>query len=305
VGNVVTVDDAAQGARTDAYDVDIGFSFAVTKQGYSAGTLPVPITKPTLGVVPKATVGATAQVTGPVQAIAGTLTVIETPVTGWNSVSNALDAVPGTDLETDAAFRLRRLEELAIAGRATTNAIRSQLLKIVDVTAVVVFENDLAVVDVDGRPPKSVDIVVEGGDNDDIAEEIFDVVAAGIQTIGDITEVVTDSQGFAQTVKFSRPSLVNIWVEVDLTINANLFPVDGDAQVEAAIVAWGDSRGIGTDVVVHGSDSLECSIGDIPGITDVVLRVGKTVSPTLDVNIVINPRELADFDTSRITVAHV
>ena len=68
-----------------------------------------------------------------------------------------------------------------------------------------------------------------------------------------ITEIVTDSQGFAQTIKFSRPTTVDIYVEVDLTVDSNLYPANGDDQVEAAIVAYGDALGIGTDVVVHGS----------------------------------------------------
>jgi uncharacterized phage protein gp47/JayE len=248
----------------------------------------------------------TAQSTGPVQAPAGTLTVIETPVTGWTSATNALDADPlGEDLESDAALKLRRLEELAIAGRATTEAIRAKILEIDEVTAALVFENDTWITDVDGRPPKSVDIVVQDGDEDEIAETIFDVVAAGIETIGDIPKTVTDSQGFAQTIKFSRPASVDIYVEFDLTIDSNFYPTDGDDQVKAAVVAWGDALGIGTDVISHGSDSLECSITDIPGITGIVLRVGKVASPPNDNNVDIEPREIADFDTSRITVTQI
>lgn len=305
-GAVLTVTDQAQGARVDVADVDTGFSFAVTQQGRDAGEVPIVITEPQEGALPQTTVNLTAQETGPVQAPSGTLTVIETPVTGWDSITNPSDADPlGENLETDPAFRFRRLEEIAIAGRATIEAIRSQVLLVEDVTAVVVFENDSFVTDVDGRPPKTVDIVVENGDDTEIAEKIFDVVAGGIATIGDVTEVVTDSQGFAQTIKFSRPTPVSIWVEVDLTVDSNEYPIDGDAQVEAALIAYGDGLGIGRDVVVHGSDSLECSISEIPGITDIVFRVGKTASPTTDDNVVIEPREVADFDTSRTTVTQI
>jgi len=307
VGNVITVDDAAQGARTDASDVDTGFTIAVAQQGYSAGGLPINIAEGTAGVLPQTSVGATATSTGPIVAVAGTLTVIETPVTGWSSVTNPLDADPiGSDLENDPDFRIRRLEEIAIAGRATTEAVRSQLLALDGVSAVVVFENDLWVVDPDGRPPKSLDIVVENGDEDEIAERIFDVVAAGIETIGDITKIVTDSQSFAQTVKFSRPTPVNIWVELDLTVDSNVYPANGDDQVKAAVVAYGDALGIGKDVIVYGSDPiLSCAFKDIPGITDAVIRVGKTSTPTTDDNVVIEPREVADFDTSRITVTQL
>ncbi len=305
VGNIVTCTDLIQGSRTDAADVDTGFAVETINQGYSPGSLPVDITEPQVGLLPQTTVDLTAQETGAVQAPAGTLTVIETPVTGWDSATNPLDAEIGQDLEADQDLKLRRLQELAIAGRATTEAIRSKLLELDDVTAVVVFENEKAITDVDGRPPKSVDIVVENGDEDDIAEEIFDTVAAGIETIGDITKNVTDSQGFVQTIKFSRPTPVDIWAELDLTVDSNFYPADGDDQVAAAVVAWGDGLGIGRDIIVHGTDSLEASVSDIAGITDMVIRVGKAALPTSDANVEIEPRETSSWDSSRLTVVQV
>jgi len=302
VGSVVTANDAAQGSRADAADVDTGFTISTSSQGYDAGSLPITISEPQPGALPQTTVNLTAQEVGSVQAPAGTLTVIETPVTGWDSITNPLDAELGKDLEEDNELKLRRLQELAIAGRATTEAIRAKLLELTGVTAVVVFENDSAIVDVDGRPPKSVDIVVENGAEDDIAQEIFDTVAAGIETIGDISKVITDSQNFTHIIKFSRPSPVNIWVEFDISVDSNRYPADGDTRVKNAVVTWGDALGIGTDIVVHGTDSLEASIADIPGITDVEIRVGKTASPTLDDNITIAPREVSAWDTSRVEV---
>jgi uncharacterized phage protein gp47/JayE len=58
------------------------------------------------------------QDTGPKLAAAGTLTTIETPVGGWSSFVNPLDATPGRDVETDSALRLRREDELRATGRA-------------------------------------------------------------------------------------------------------------------------------------------------------------------------------------------
>lgn len=305
VGNALTITDVNQGARVDGADVDTGFTLATPRQGYSPPDLPGNITEDVIGVLPQVNVQATSQETGPIQGPSGTLTVIETPVTGWSSVTNALDAELGADVENDVDFRLKRDEELATAGRATPDAIRAQLLKVDNVQAVVVFENDKHIEDVDGRPPNSLDIVVQGGDEDEIAEKIWDTRAGGIQTIGDITKTVVDSQGFDQTVKFSRPTDVSIWVELDLTIDTNNYPLDGDDQVKAAIVVWGDTLGIGKDVIVHGSDSLECSFSDIPGITDIVIKVGKTASPTADDNIVIAAREVSAFDTSRIAITQI
>lgn len=246
----------------------------------------------------------TAEEVGPTTAPAGSLTVIETPVSGLDSFTNELDAEVGSLTETDAAAKQRRNEELAVAGAATINAIRSDLSEVEGVTAVVVFQNVYAVPDIDGRPPHSVDVVVEGGDEQDIADRLFDTVAGGIETIGDILRNVTDSQGFSQPIRFSRPDQIAIWVELDLTIDAAKYPSNGDDLVKAAIVAMGDQLQIGESVVVFGSDpSISGSIDEIPGITDFVVRIGTSASPTLDNNIPISARERADFDTSRITVS--
>lgn len=260
------------------------------------------VTETTKGV-PQGEVNMEAEDTGATDAPTGTLTVIESPIAGWDSTANPEDAILGQDVEEDAEFRLRRKEQVAEAGAATINAIVSDLLALDDVIAVVVFQNNTAVVDPDGRPPHSLDIVVQGGDEDEVAEQIFDSVAGGITMIGDITKIVIDSQSFSQTVKFSRPTEVEIYVEVDLSIDADEFPVDGAAQVEQAILEYGNALGIGEDVVVFGSSpSLSCAFSSIPGITDYVVRVGKAASPTTDDNVEMEPRELADFDSARITV---
>ena len=249
----------------------------------------------------------TAEDTGPTVAGAGSLTVIETPVVGLENFTNVEDADIGAAIESDIKLKSRRREELQIAGAATPEAIRSDLLDINDVTAVVVFFNNKSIIDIDGRPPHSADIVVQGGDEDVIADRIFNTVAGGIETIGTIAKVVIDSQGFPQDVNFSRPTDVDIFVEIDLTVNVALFPADGLQQVEDAILAYGNALDIGKPVVVYGSaPSLSCSFDAIPGILDYTIRVSRDSGPpTVDDNISIAAREISDFDSSRITVVTV
>jgi len=277
IGSQISYVAAVAGALADFSDGDTGFTFNTTVQGRSAGDLTITTSTTTEGVYPQIDVSVTAEEAGEVQAPAGTLTVIETPVSGWDSCTNALDIDVGTEVESDQALKLRRLDEIAIAGKATPEAIRAALIAINEVTAVVVFTNNSSIEDQDERPPHSVDIVVEGGDEDEIAEEVFDVVAAGIETIGDISKTVNDSQGFAQTVKFSRPDGVEIHCEVDLTVDANEFPSDGAEQVRDLIVAHGNSLGIGKDVIVY--IQLVCSFSSVPGILDVVVRIGAAAMP--------------------------
>lgn len=262
------------------------------------------ITEETTGV-PQATVSMSSEDTGPVSAPAETLTEIETPITGWDRTLNIEDADLGLEEETDAEFKNRRIQELGRAGAATLEALRADMLNVEDVTAAIVFENNSDTTDSEGRPPHSVDIVVQNGDEDDIAQAIFDSIAAGIGMVGDISKSVEDSQGFFHTVRFSRPSDVDIYIEIDLTTDVETFPVDGEDQVKAALVEYGADLGMGEDIIVFGSDPITSSFADVPGILDYSFRIGKTASPTLDDNVSIAAREIADIDTSRITVTVV
>lgn len=244
-----------------------------------------------------------AEETGPVVANAGTLTVIETPINGLDSFSNTLDAEVGSNIETDAELKARRDGELQIAGAATREAILSELTSRPLVETAIVFSNRTSITDNDGRPPHSLDIVILGDDQQDLAEAIFSVIGDGIETIGDISRNVIDSQGFTNVVKFSRPSEIEIYLEADITADNNDYPADGDDQVEQAFLDFGATLGVGQDVIVFGSNALINAINDIPGILDIEIRIGKTVSPTTDDNVQIDAREIAVFDSSRITVA--
>jgi uncharacterized phage protein gp47/JayE len=251
--------------------------------------------------VPSGSATLEAEDIGEKTAPARALTVIENPITGLDNVVNVADALVGRDIEDDASLKQRRENSLQRAGAGTLGAILSILADLDGVTAVVGFENT-ALIEVDGRPPKSFEMVVQGGDLDEIATEIFENKPAGIETFGSITRPLTDSQGFAQTVKFSRPTGIEIWVEIDLSVDAN-YPADGDDQVQAAIVAFGNGLGIGQDVIVF--PKLICSIDSIPGITDVEIRVGTSASPTASDNIQVDAAEISEWDTSRVLVGRI
>lgn len=246
-------------------------------------------------------VEAEAEVVGQVIANAGTIIVISTPIAGWTDVTNVLDAVPGTEIDTDAQLRLRREAELALAGSATVNAIRADLLAVEDVTSVTVFHNPTDVVDANGLPPHSVECIVLGGTDDDVREGLFDTVAAGIRTIGSITGTIVDDQGFTQAANFSRPTSVLIWLEIDVDVDADDYPATGDDLIKAAVALFGTTNyDVDDDVVLSKLNVPTCSIAGVEDITEI--RVGIAPSPVATVNHVIASRELAILDTTRILV---
>ena len=238
--------------------------------------------------------------TGSKVANAGTLTVIETPVAGWSSVTNLLDADLGSDAETDAALRIRRELELHDLGFSALEAVQAHVSKVAGVTAVRVFENTTSAVDSDGLPAKSFECLVEGGDDAEVATAILESKPLGIETHGNTSEVVTDSMSVGRTIEFSRPEEKDIWVIVNLTVDPQAFPADGATQVEDAIVTWGDAFVTGKDVVASAVAAQAFSVDGVLDVTSVL--IGLANPPVASTTIVNTVRERAIFDTSRIAL---
>lgn len=253
----------------------------------------------------------TAEVAGPFAALTGQITQIDSPATGWKSVRNMSDCVTGAYVETDASLRNRRLNELAGRGNGPLPAIRADILKVGQgtgnaVTDCVVFENVTDVVDVNGLPPHSFEAVVLGGLDADIRQTIFDTKPAGIASHGGVTGTVTDSTGISHTIKFSRPTTYSIWIEIDVTYNAATWPLDGQDQVKAAILAAltpANGYTLGKDVTSWG---IGAAVDVVPGVLNVTaIRLGTAPAPVGTADIPIGIREVALFDSARILVTAV
>lgn len=293
---------------TIAYTGDAGLQeqsvIGIDDNQLSALTVPVNITaaQTQLGIN-QATVDLEATVDGPTQGQAGTINVIVNPVSGLDRGLNVQDAIIGRDVETDNEARARRAQTLQAAGAGTPEAIEARLRDLTGVTDAFVFENQTLIADTDGRPPKSFEAVVNGGLEQDIIDLLWLVKPAGIATFGQITGTATDSQGQPQTISFSRPTQLDIFVEVDLTVDPNTFPSNGLASARDAIVDRGNQFGIGGDVIVI--PTLICALDNIPGILDIDIRIGTSPSPTSDANIPVAVNEVPVFDSSRTTVVAI
>ena len=90
-------------------------------------------------------------------------------------------------------------------------------------------------------------------------------------------------------VNFSRPTPLNIYLELDLTVNSD-FPQNGATDVENAILGFGQALGIGTDVIVY--PKLVAALCQVPGIEDVIVRIGLTNTPTRDDNITVESNQI-------------
>jgi len=253
-----------------------------------------------LGVPAVVSVDFLCEQTGPVQALTGTLNTITQPVAGWSVVSNPTDAVLGRDVETDAALRARREADLSAPGGANLDAIVTDVRQVDGVTEVVGFQNVTDFFDLQARPPHSVDIIVAGGAGNDIAQAIWDSLAAGIQSVSFTgnSGIATDQDGVAYTMLFSRP--VNVRVYIDYVVTD--FTVDYNAaNTVAELVAMFQDLAIGEDVVYN---RVLCTILDSPGVVDLAnLKIGLIADPSLTggtVNLVIAVRSRATLDSADV-----
>lgn len=248
--------------------------------------------------------------TGTISVPTNTLIEIETPISGLNSINNNLPGITGRAEETDAEFRQRRRDSLKIAGGGTDEAIRTRILQDVDsVTAATIISNRTDVTDGEGRPPHSFEAIVVGGDDAEIALKIWETMPSGIQPYGNVTEIIQDSQGTNQTIKFSRPVNQYIHLDIEIELNAEeVFPVDGITQIKDAIVAYGNTLGTGDDVFqkkLYTPIYTISGIGNVPLLElDATPNPGDSPSFSTD-DIPIAESEIAIFSTDRIVVAIV
>ena len=248
---------------------------------------------------------ASAVETGPITALTGTLTEIDTPITGWSTVTNSADATVGTDEETDVELRSRRERSVARDAQAIIDAIYAAVANIDGVTQTVVLENDTDAVDSNGLPPHSFQVIVVGGDDQEIGDTIWLKKPAGIPAFGSTTVQVDDSQGIPHDISFSRPTTVDIYVEV--TVNAfSDYPANGDDLIKQAIVDYANGDLIvGRDFTLAEDviyTRLYTPINSVQGHEIVDLKIDTVFPPTGTANIAIGPTEISNFLVANITV---
>jgi len=251
------------------------------------------------------TVFASAINAGPILGLASTIGTIDTPITGWDTVNNISDAIEGSFEETDVELRSRREGSIASASQSIIDAIFAAVSNVDGVTNVTILENDTYAFDVNRTPPKSFHTIVVGGVDEDIASAISLKKTIGIRPYGTTDVILQDSQGIDHTVSFSRPTEIDIHIEMTLIKGSN-YPVDGDDQIKQAIIDYangnlvvGSEFSLGDDVIYS---RLYTPINSIPDHEVDSLFIGITSSPTGEINIPIDVDEISRFTIGNIVI---
>lgn len=181
----------------------------------------------------------------------GAITEITKAVTGLTSVVNVGEYIAGRLAETDSEFRASYIEKIFSRSERMSESIKSAILDSCQgVTALAVYENDTNSTDSDGRYPHSIEVVVDGGDETEIAQQILNTKSGGINTYGSTAITLTGENDEEIVVRFNRPEYVYIYflVEISKPDGVNL-PTDYIDIIKKIIVSKMESLECGDDVI--------------------------------------------------------
>lgn len=271
-----------------------GIQFAVTSAGRigDSGVVTLPIQCLEMGVI-----GNVAE---------NTITQIVNPMEGIASVTNPSASNGGQAVETDEQFRDRYYKSVDFAGGVNADAIQAAILQQVEgVLAAKVYENDKDLEDARGLPPHSLEAVVYGGLDFEVAKAIYKK-GAGIQTYGNtMVGVLSQQNGQTYEIHFSRPAAIPIWIKVTgVQIDRDAFPADGAKRLQDALTGYigSDITGglnIGESVVYN---RLPEQLYSVPGVLDFSLEICTNSGSYARKNIPIGEREKAVTDNAKILI---
>ena len=166
-------------------------------------------------------------------------------------MENRCGYIAGNDEQTDAEFRKSYADRIFNRSSMMLESIRSAILNNVQgVVSVAAYENATNEPDDFGRPPHSIEIVVEGGDSTQIAQQILDSKAGGIATFGNTAITLQGAYDEDIVIKFNRPQPVYVWLELNVSKKKNeSLPANYADLLRQAVLDNIGNLGAGIDVV--------------------------------------------------------
>lgn len=229
---------------------------------------------------------------GAIEALPHTITKISTPQKGWLSVTNNNAAIVGQPIETNEQLRQRQSISVAIPSQNMLNSTIAGIASIEGVTRYKVYDNDTNVTDENGIPSHSIAAVVEGGLDEDVAQQIYLRKGPGGGTYGDVSATYINDDGLPNVIKFFRPTYVSIDVDISIKRNVN-YTTNVAELIKANIKEYINNLDIGYNVSITGLlTAITKSITNIsrPEFSIQSFTIGKTssVKSITDIEIAFN-----------------
>ena len=157
---------------------------------------------------------------GPLEVAAGAVNRIVTTIAGWDTINNPTAGVVGRDEETDAELRNRMVESYAVNATGYVEAIEANLAALEGVLDVRVLENPTNAAFTQfgvSINPHSILVAIVGGEDEQIAQTIYQRKDAGCGTTGSYQVSFTDSRFYNATYVYNivRPQNQALKVKIE------------------------------------------------------------------------------------------
>ena len=181
----------------------------------------------------------------------GAITKIVKAESGLISIENINGYIAGRDEESDEEFRRSYADKIFNRSSMMLESIKSAILiNVQGVRSVAPYENPSHEWDEYGRPPHSIEIVVDGGDSKEIAKQILEKKAGGINTFGDTTVIINGAYDEDIPISFSRPTMIYTWFHVGITLSkTDPLPPNYVELLRNVIIENMENLDAGSDVV--------------------------------------------------------
>lgn len=240
----------------------------------------------------------------------GIVTKMVNNITGFTAVTNLLEPTYGRKQESDIELRQSYIAKSALRSNTMIESIVGELLNNVEnIESASGYENDTDDTDERGLPPHSIEIIVEGGDNNEIAAAILRRKAGGIQTYGSVEVGVPGNYGDTIPIRFNRPDYLYTWLKVILHGDAAKLPTNYASLTMQSLLDDGAEFVAGKNLLTQ---LLNDGIYDaVAGLTYIEIYTAYGTSSTYIPkesdyklkNIIVNSRQKVLIDETRIEVA--
>lgn len=220
-------------------------------------------------------------------------------IRGLKSIKNKAEFAGGTDTETDQALRARYYNFIHSFSNSSLNGIISEMSRLEDVTRVTGRENNTDT-ELNGLPPHSFELFIEGSTTSIIADKIFRTKPAGIQTHGTIKHTI-HYQNNDYDIKFSRFDRQNVYYVIELRTVIGASTSDMEKQVKEVLTVFTSSS-----TTISHSEVVGALYNNVKGIAAITqLKFGTTPNPQTDDEISVDVGKAFFTDDTKIDVSFV
>lgn len=253
-------------------------------------------------------VNATCTVTGENNPAWNTIIRIKTPVYGWTRAENYDTVSVGTDADTDTELHIKQEKATSATSYRQIDAIEAGLMNVPGVTFTRVYVNKELTTDADGIPGKTIAPVVVGGVDADVAEALRLKCGTLDNFYGTTTSTYTGPLGDQQVVKFTRPTSVQILIDIKITLTENsTFTEDDFDKIKQAIIDYAQYDQTGNFGFPPGADivrtRLYTPINSVPGFKVDTLEIGKVGGVLSESDVAIDWNEVGYFTAEHIDIS--